>query len=200
MNQVHIRPVSLEDSAQILNIYASFIRDTTITFEYEVPSLEEFTKRVDSISSHFPYIVAEVNGEIAGYAYSHTLRERAAYQWDAELSIYVSDAYQKLGLGKLLYGAIIELSKLQNIHTVYGCVTAPNPKSDRLHAYFGFEKVGVYHNTGYKHGGWHDVIWYEKQIKDYEIDPQPLISIQDVDQSELSSLLKRHEASYNANL
>lgn len=166
--------LALESDIQaILRIYAHYI-DTPITFEYELPTLQEFMNRWERISNQYPYIVCEEAGEVIAYAYASRQRERAAYQWNVELSIYVAPAYTARGIGKQLMSALLELLKLQKIRNVYGCITLPNDASVRLHESFGFQRIGIYHNTGFKCGAWYDVVWYEKQIMSYD-EPSPLI-------------------------
>lgn len=171
-----IRFATADDAASLLAIYAQYI-DTAITFECTLPSEEEFAHRILEISSEYPYLVSEEDGRIVGYAYAHRLKEREAYQWDAELSVYLDRSFTSKGLGKRLYGLVIDILKLQGIKTVYGVVVVPNEKSERLHESLGFSRIGVYHNTGYKCGKWHDVVWYDKQIAPYDDEPEPIVPI-----------------------
>lgn len=187
-----IRLAQEADAAEILEIYEPYIKETPITFEYDTPSLDEFRNRLNQISSEYPYIVCLVNGRIIGYAYAHRQMERAAYQWNAELSVYVDKNWLRYGAGRVLYSALIEILKLQNIHNVYGCVTSPNQNSEKLHEYFGFKQLGIFHSTGYKCGEWHDVAWFEKTIKDYEYDPKPFLSIQEIDRNKIIEILNQH--------
>ena len=143
-----LRLARLEDAEGILEVYAPYILHTPITFEYEVPTLEEFTARIRSIATDYPYLVYESEGKIAGYAYAHRHQERAAYQWNAEISIYLREEYTHLGLGRTLCATLIDLLKLQGIRNVYSCVTIPNPKSERLHHVMGFQLEGIFRNAG----------------------------------------------------
>lgn len=174
-----IRLVKPQDCRQILDIYAQYI-NTQITFEYSLPSEKDFLTRIEEISAIYPYLVLEENGKICGYAYAHRLRERAAYQWIAELSIYIDKIYTSNGYGKILYEKLIETLKLQGIKTVYGCVTLPNEKSEKLHEKLCFEKVGVFSKAGYKNGDWLDIAWFEKNISVCETNPQDIIPIGDL--------------------
>lgn len=189
MINIKIRMAREDDTNEILKIYAPYVTDTSITFECDVPSPEEFRNRIRDISSKYPYLVCVIDDKIVGYAYSHRHKERAAYQWNAELSVYVDTKYLHFGIGKALYSALIEISKLQNIHNVYGVVTSPNKNSEKLHEFFGFNKLGVYHNTGYKCGEWHDVMLFEKSINNYENSPNQVLSIKDVDQELVDSIM-----------
>ena len=176
------------DSRGALNIYAQYIR-TPITFECALPTEQEFAERIAAISGYYPYLVCEEGGKIIGYAYAHRHMEREAYQWNAELSVYLDAAHTSRGLGKKLYGALIAMLKLQGIRTVYGCVTVPNKKSEALHKTLGFQISGTYHNAGYKNGKWHDVMWFEKAIAQYEPCPRPIVSIADVAREQLQKIL-----------
>ena len=119
-----------EDAEKILKIYKPYIENTTITFEYEVPAVEEFKVRIRETLEEYPYIVCECGNKIAGYAYAHKISTRAAYQWDAELSVYTDGKFAGNGIGKKLYEILIEILKLQNIVNVYGLVTYPNENSE----------------------------------------------------------------------
>lgn len=190
MDNVQFRLVQYHDVPAILHIYEPYVLETSITFEFTPPSLEEFLSRVRTISAEYPYLVCLDKGRIVGYAYAHRHMERAAYQWNAELSIYLEQGYHGRGIGRKLYSALIEILRLQNIRNVYGCVTSPNEKSERLHEALGFTKLGVFHNAGYKCGKWHDVSWYEKAISPYGLNPEPWISIQNVDKEKILEILK----------
>lgn len=184
------RLARLEDAEGILKVYAPYILHTPITFEYEVPTLEEFTMRIQDIATCYPYLVCESEGDIVGYAYAHRHQERAAYQWNAEISIYLQEKYTHLGLGRMLCAALIDLLKLQGIRNVYSCVTIPNPKSERLHHGMGFQLEGIFRNAGYKCGRWHDVAWFEKSISDYPDHPSPLLSFNHVDPEKIQQIIK----------
>lgn len=191
MTDIKMRMARETDAAEILGIYAPYVKETAITFEYEIPRLNEFKNRIRDISAYYPYLVCIIDGKIIGYAYTHRQKERAAYQWNAELSVYIDNSYLHCGIGKALYSALIEISKLQNICNIYGGVTSINNNSEKLHEYFGFKKLGVYHNTGYKFGKWHDVMWFEKSICKYESEPKPLVSIKEIDERLLHEIMDK---------
>ena len=117
--------------------------------------------------------------------------EREAYQWNAVLSIYLDKNFISRGLGKKMYGALIELLKLQGIKNIYGVVTLTNEKSENLHKSLGFNKLGIYHNTGYKCGKWRDVIWFEKSIAPYDIEPKSILPITEIDDEELKAIIEK---------
>ncbi len=201
MNEKIIRMVKDTDAQEILSIYAHYIKETAITFEYEVPTLAEFTKRIREISSDYPYLVCWLDGNIIGYAYAHRQMERAAYQWNAELSVYIDKSHLHHGIGKALYSALIEILQMQNMCNLYGSVTSPNKNSEKLHEAFGFSKLGIYHKTGYKCGAWHDVIWFEKNIGDCSLEPEPFISIQKISKNAITEILSRiSKTSFDRNL
>jgi len=174
-----IRLASGTDSESLLRIYAQYI-DTAVTFEYDLPSAVEFARRIETIGKNYPYLVCELGGQIAGYAYAHRHMERAAYQWNAELSVYLDRAFTSRGLGQILYSILISLLKLQGVKTVYGGVTVPNIASEKLHESLGFTRLGTYHNAGYKIGKWHDVAWFEKAIAPYSPEPTPFLPIHNI--------------------
>lgn len=177
-----------EDAETLLAIYAPYI-DTSITFEYELPSAAEFRRRIEDFSAEYPYLVHETDGVADGYAYAHRFAPRAAYQWSAELSVYIAPEARGRGLGKALYTALIALLRLQGVRTVYALVTQPNEASDRFHRAMGFAAAGVTHNVGYKAGQWRGVTYYEKAIAPYDDAPQPLQSIRNVDPAEIKKIL-----------
>lgn len=169
-----LRLATQEDVPALLAIYKRYI-PTNITFEYALPSEEEFSRRVESISSFYPYLVAADGESVLGYAYAHRIAERAAYGWGAELSIYLHPDAAGKGLGKRLYLTLIELLRLQGVRTVYGLVASPNPRSEALHQSMGFRLMGVQKNAGYKNGRWIDLLWFEKPIAPYDLEPIPLV-------------------------
>lgn len=171
-----LRFASPEDVPALLAIYEHYI-STVITFEYALPSQEEFARRVSSVSKEYPYLAAEENGVLLGYAYAHRIAERAAYGWGAELSIYLHLDAAGRGLGKRLYSSLIELLRLQGVRTVYGLVASPNPASEGLHRSLGFRLMGIQRRAGYKNGRWVDLLWFEKPIASYDADPAPLLPV-----------------------
>ena len=192
-----VRLVLETDAADILAIYEPYVKNTAITFECETPSLSEFRDRIKQISSEYPYIVCESGGKIIGYAYAHRQKERAAYQWNAELSVYVDKTNWGCGIGKMLYSVLIEILKLQNVRNVYGVVTYPNQNSEKLHETLGFRRMGIYSKTGYKCGAWHDVACFEKNITDNYLEPEPFVPIGRLDNDSVKEILNSHSAIYD---
>ena len=156
------------DAAGILAVYAPYIRETAVTFETEVPAPDAFTARVAGICADFPYLVLEADGELAGYAYAHRQAERAAYAWNAELSIYLAGKWRGRGLGAPLYRLLERLLTMQGYVNLYGVITASNAGSIRLHEKLGYRQTGLHEKTGWKFGQWHDVAWLHKRVREGE--------------------------------
>ena len=185
-----IRTVQLSDAEAILKVYAPFITDTCISFEYVVPSVEEFSQRIASISAEYPYIVLEEDGEIVGYAYSHRYLERVAYSWDVEVTIYLAPKVQGKGLGVILYDALEKLMALQNIKNLYSCITGDNVHSIEMHRSMGYELIGTFPKAGFKHDRWLDVVWMAKTIGEKENAPLALVPFSEVEASAVEKVLE----------
>lgn len=164
MASIIIRPAGPADAPAVRSIYSPFVENSAITFEVEVPSVADFEGRINPSPKVYPFLVAEEEGgPILGYSYAARQMDRAAYQWNATLSVYLGNC-RRQGLGAVLYLALMDILKLQNIHNVYGGVTWPNPASEALHLKLGFSLLGRYRRTGFKAGLWHDVVWFEKRL------------------------------------
>ena len=187
------RTVRGEDIPALLKIYAQYI-DTPVTFEYALPSAAEFSERVAAVAAFYPWLVCEEGGECVGYAYAHRQLERAAYQWNAELSVYVAQHNHGKKIGTALYNALSELLAWQNVQNLYAIITLPNEKSVALHTARGFVPIGVFHHTGYKHGAWHDTVWMEKILNASSDPPLPLRSIYEVPQQQIEVILQKNTA------
>ena len=175
MPDMLIRPAEIQDAQGILDIYAPFITDSAISFEYEVPTAEQMQARMQEVMKIHPWLVAEESGKVAGYAYAGFIRTRAAYRWSAEVSVYIHpDCYGK-GLGKRLYDCLFDLLKLQHVKMLYAGTTVPNEPSERFHQSMGFEKVGEYNQVGFKFGRWYNVAWYQKSLNDSTAEPEEMI-------------------------
>ena len=189
-----IRFARAEDAQALLDIYAQYIH-TPITFEYELPSAAEFARRISStLADGYPYLVCQDGNEVLGYAYAHRLGERAAYQWNAELSIYLSSRAAGRGLGTALYLTLMDLLRLQGVKTVCGIVTRPNPASEGLHRALGFRLTGVREKAGYKNGTWHDVMWLEKPLGTYGPQPSPVLPVGQLPRDAVERVLSAHLA------
>lgn len=186
-----MRMADTADTKEILGIYADYIRNTTVTFEYTVPSEAEFAKRITGILEKYPYLVYEEKGKILGYAYAHQFMVRAASQWGAELSVYLAPQAQKKGLGKAFYGALEELLFLQNVEKLYGCIEASNEASRRLHEAAGYEKTALFPRCAFKKGQWLSLLWLEKTLAERE-EPLPLKTIWQVPEEKRKEILERY--------
>lgn len=185
-----LRFVKVSDAQRLLAIYSQYI-STPTTFEQILPSVGEFEERIADISAEYPYIVCEDDGEIIAYAYAHRCWERAAYQWGAELSVYVDALRVSQGVGKRLYSTLLRILPLQRVNTVYGVVTMPNEKSRALHEGLGFRQMCLYEKVGYKDGAWRDVAWFVKRIAPLEDTPQPFKPISELPSETLNRLMEQ---------
>jgi phosphinothricin acetyltransferase len=164
--QKMIRPVEEKDAAAIAGIYNYYIENTVITFEETPLPADEMEKRIRTISSRYPYLVMENEGEITGYAYINTWKERAAYRYAAEVSIYLKDGFIGRGTGKSLLGRLLEAVRTTTkIHALTAGITLPNDRSVRLHEKFGFKKIACFEEIGFKTDRWLDVGYWELILK-----------------------------------
>lgn len=169
------RTATPADAKALLTIYTPYVEQTAITFEYDVPTLEEFTSRIQTTLKKFPYIIAEEDNEILGYAYASPFKERAAYGWSVETSIYVKQNQRQKGIGRLLYDRLEGILKKQGILNVNACIGYPQIEDEyltqdsvRFHEKLGYSMVGTFHKCGYKFGRWYDMVWMEKFIGEHD--------------------------------
>ena len=194
VEQLQIRIATVEDSAALLKIYKPYVEKTAITFEYEVPSLEEFSGRIENILKKYPVLVAECEDEILGYAYAGAFQSRAAYAWAVETSIYIREDSRKFGIGRLLYEELENLLQKQNIVNVNACIAYPEEEdayltkdSVKFHDKMGYRMVGEFRQCGYKFNHWYNMVWMEKHIGEHKKDQPPVI--------EFRELIKRYKNS-----
>ena len=187
MKETIIRIATIEDAKALLEIYAPYVKNTAITFEYEVPSEDEFKKRIEKTLNKYPYLVAENQGEIVGYAYASAFHSRAAYQWDVETSIYIKQDQRNSGVGKALYLELERLLKLQNILNLNACIAYPETEDEYLtknsvefHEHLGYQMVGEFHKCGYKFDRWYNMVWMEKHIGEHLEKPLSVISFKEI--------------------
>lgn len=166
-----IRPASVDDAAQVLDIYAPVVRDSPTSFELAPPSVGEMAGRISKCLGHGAWLACERRGLVVGYAYGGRWRERPAYRWSAEVSVYVRGGEQGRGVGRALYTALLAALRVQGFFNAYAGITLPNAPSVGLHEAMGFEPVGVYRRAGYKFGAWHDVGWWQLALKTPDTDP-----------------------------
>lgn len=190
-----IRPAVLEDAEKILAVYEYYVRYTAISFEYEVPSVEAFRKRMENTLKKYPYFVAVLDGEIAGYAYAGPFVGRAAYDWSAEATIYIDAGHRKQGLGKKLYEALEKGLKQMGILNVYACIGYPETEDEYLtrnsvdfHARMGYVKAGEFHHCGRKFGRWYHMVWMEKILAPHPGKPMAVVPFPELDPELLRSL------------
>ena len=161
-----IRPATEADTDALLAIYAPFVERTAVSFETVVPSVEEFAARIDKSNSRWAWLVAERDGSLLGYAYGSTHRERAAYRWSVETSAYIDPRFQRQGIGKGLYLALLTVLADMGYCNAFAGATLPNDASIALHRSVGFEPIGVFKSIGRKFGKWHDVSWMQRKLRD----------------------------------
>jgi phosphinothricin acetyltransferase len=171
---ITVRTASPEDASEILDIYAPYVENTAITFEYDVPDLNEFRQRIVNTLKKYPYIVAVEDGKIVGYAYAGTFKARAAYDRSVETSIYIKTDERGKGIGKTLYNELESRLKKQGILNLNACISwidTPDEylthQSPEFHARLGYTRCAHFHKCGYKFGKWFDMIWMEKMIGEH---------------------------------
>lgn len=180
---ITVRAATMLDAERILEIYDYYVRNTAITFEYEVPTIAEFEERMKNTMKKYPYLVILKDGQIEGYAYASAFVGRAAYDWSCETSIYLDHKAQKCGLGRKIYEALENELRKMGILNLYACIGYPEEDDEYLtsnsadfHAHLGFVKVGKFHKCGYKFDRWYNMIWMEKVIGEHK-EKQPSITL-----------------------
>lgn len=181
MDKVTIRSADLRDAERLLEIYAYYVENTAITFEYKVPTLTEFQNRIKNTLKRYPYLVIERDGVIEGYAYAGPFVGRAAYDWSCEMTVYLDRTSQKCGFGRKIYEALEDKLREMGILNLYACIGYPeqedeylNRNSANFHAHLGFTKAGEFHKCGYKFGRWYNMIWMEKIIGEHMAEQPPV--------------------------
>ncbi|MBE6021783.1 MAG: N-acetyltransferase [Cellulosilyticum sp.] len=177
MHSIKIRMATLADAKALLAIYRPYVENTVISFEYDVPSEEEFRSRIAHTLEKYPYLVAEKEGKLLGYAYASPFKTRAAYDWAVETTIYLDETSKGLGIGRQLYEILERILSAQNIININACIAYANPESIKFHEKLGYKTVAHFTKCGYKLGQWQDMIWMEKILKDHPIQPKRIIPI-----------------------
>ena len=182
-----IRIATEQDAEKLLALYAYYVEHTAITFEYDVPSVEEFKARIRRTLTKYPYLVSERDGVIAGYAYAGAFKSRSAYDWAVETTIYIAKDERRNGLGRELYTALEHALALQNILNLNACIGYPvtedaylTKNSVEYHAHFGYRLVGEFHKCGYKFGRWYDMVWMEKCISNHPDTPSAVLPFDEI--------------------
>lgn len=178
---IRIRVASPDDAAALLAIYAPYVEETAITFEYRTPSAEEFRGRIREVQKKYPYLTAERDGRPVGYAYVSPFKERAAYNWAVETSVYVDRAEKRGGVGRRLYAALEACLRAQGILNVNACIAYPAAEDPYLtrdsvafHEACGYRMAGRFHECASKFGRWYDMVWMEKSLGAHPSDPPPV--------------------------
>ena len=174
-----IRLATAADAAPMLAIYAPVVRETSISFEVEPPDEDEFAERVRAVLRLAPWIVAQIGGEVAGYAYGSSFRARPAYRFTVETTVYVHADHRRRGVGRALYAALLHCLRLQGFRRAIGGITLPNAASVALHEACGFRPVGVFDKVGFKFGRWHGVGFWDMELADHVAAPPEPLSVAD---------------------
>ena len=183
-----IRLASAADAPGILAIYTPYIENTSFTFETELPSVDAFAERIETYLQNWPWLVCEVNGRIAGYAYASRYRERVAYQWSVESSVYVHDDYLRSGVARALYESLMEILKRQGFRNVYAVINLPNDRSVAFHEKCGFRYFATYEQVGYKLGKWKNVGWWRLILNEFGDEPAEPVPFAKLDKSFLPEI------------
>lgn len=177
--EIRIRSASREDAEKLLEIYVPYVRQTAITFENDVPTVEEFAARMEQVLAKYPYLVAEQEGELLGYTYAGPFKTRAAYDWAVETSIYVRQDRKRMGIGSRLYNALEEALKAQGVLNLNACIAYAVTEdayltndSVRYHERCGYKLAAHFHQCGYKFNRWYDMVWMEKLIGKHTPNPR----------------------------
>ena len=190
-----IRLANIADAKQILAVYAPFVTDSIISFEYEVPTLDDFENRLQTVAAEYPWLVVESGNEIVGYAYGGKHRGRTAYNWSVESTIYLAESVHGKGLARVIYISLLDCLRHLGYANAYAGITLPNPKSQKFHASMGFQPIGTFKNIGYKFGKWHDTHWMQKDLIKHALEPKKPIRMDELeDRSEINLILDQANA------
>lgn len=169
--EFNIRLIHPNDAQATLEIYRPYVEKTIISFEYDAPGIDEWETRIKTITADYPWLVCEHNNEIIGYAYASKHRNRTAYSWAVESTIYLSEKFHHKGIAGILYETLFELLRVQGYINVYAGVGVPNIKSEKFHLAAGFYEIGYFKNIGFKFGAWHDTRWFQLHLTDHPANP-----------------------------
>lgn len=172
-----IRLATAQDGEAVAAIYRPVVADTAISFETMPPDDTEMARRIDETLLSYPWLVCDIDGRPAGYAYAARHRVRGAYQWSVDTSVYIADAYRRRGVGRGLYTSLFAILAAQGYFNAFAGIALPNPASVALHESTGFEPIGVYRRVGYKLDRWHDVGWWQLTLKQHEASPSAPLDV-----------------------
>ncbi|GAB4092528.1 GNAT family N-acetyltransferase [Flaviaesturariibacter terrae] len=198
MNAIRLRPATSADAAALLAIYRPYIEQSAITFEEEVPTEAAFAARIETCLRRYPWLVAEIDGVAAGYAYAAPYNERAAYQWACLSSVYLADDVKGKGIARPLYETLFTLLRTQGYRSVFALITLPNDPSVRLHERCGFRPFTVFGNIGFKLGHWQEVGWWRLDLAGFPDSPPPPVPFQQFAATEKDRILAGGEAALRA--
>lgn len=190
-----IRLATVEDLARIQEIYRPYVEqeDIVVNSEHRVPTVEELKERFDLITKEFPWLVCEIDGIVAAYAYAGKPFKREGYKWNAEVSVYTDGEYHGRRLASALYECLLELLKIQGYYNVYACILSINEKSMKFHEKYGFKVMSIFQNSVYKYNRWIDVIWMNKTLNEFKDDIKDPRSIWDLDKELLENIFNKNE-------
>lgn len=181
MTDYVIRTATADDAPALLDIYAYYVEHTAVTFEYEPPTLDEFRARILSVLPRYPYLVIERDGELLGFSFAHAFRERPAYDYAVETTIYIRRDARQSGCGRAIYTALEDALRRMGVTNLYACVGYAEEEdeyltnaSPRFHERMGFRTCGMFRGCGYKFGRWYSMVWMEKIIGAYQTPMPPL--------------------------
>ncbi|MDY5584398.1 MAG: N-acetyltransferase family protein [Arcanobacterium sp.] len=184
---MEIRSIIASDLPEMHRIYSYYVENTAVTFEYDAPSFQEFSRRIAVVQEKYPILVAISDGVVLGYAYASIFRPRPAYDWSVETTIYLHPEAKGGGIGRALYAKLEEILALQNVHNLNACIAYPEiadeyltDASVRFHEKLGYRLIGKFTNSGFKSGKWYHMVWMEKVILQHEPSPKPFIPFPDL--------------------
>jgi L-amino acid N-acyltransferase YncA len=165
MGGVVVRAVNADDAPAMQAIYAPIVEQTVISFELVAPTVAEFAERIRATTRELPWLAAEIDGQVVGYAYASRHQDRAAYRWSVNVSVYVAERGRGAGVGSALYGVLFQELRALGYVSAYAGIALPNDASVRLHEKHGFVGIGQFPNVGFKFGSWHDVGWWYLELQ-----------------------------------
>lgn len=187
---VRIRLAGPPDAEAVRDIYAPYVAETPVSFEEDLPDVEEVCRRIETTTERYPWLVCVSDDAVVGYAYAGQHRSRAAYRWSVDVSVYVAEPVRRKGVATGLYTALFEALRAQRYVNAYAATALPNPASTGFHAAMGFEPVGTYEEVGYTQDDWHDVQWWVRRLAERESDPaEPIPVTENIGSSEWADAL-----------
>lgn len=188
---IEVRLANPDDAKELLKIYEPYVKNTTVTFECDVPTIEEFQERIQNTLQQYPYLVALIDGKIIGYAYASQFKNRKAYQYSVETSIYIENNEKRKGIGNILYRVLEKILSIQNITNLNACIAYPNRGSIHFHEKEGFQMVAHFHECGYKFEEWHDMIWMEKRIGSHNEKPNEIVPFSKINKYDVKDIMSK---------